>query len=335
MFQTYLQEKKELILTYLHEFLKLQKPIVINRWGSDAIERLEQFMQNGKMIRGTLVFLGYDLSEKKEHSDLIKIASAMELFQAGLLIHDDIMDHDELRRGKPSMHNQYKQMFQKQGSNSPKDTAVSFALCIGDLAYFYAYELLASIKHPEISKITSESLSRVAQAQMQDIHFGSSEKLPTKEEILALYHYKTGDYSITLPMTLGALLSGASEETIRHINLFGKNLGIAFQLIDDRLNLFGDSLVSGKPVGSDILEKKKTLYYYLISQTPEGRELVQSKNIDDIKVFCMDSGIDTQITKQIEFHTREAKEAIFHIPLPSTIKTLINDFIEYLTHRTK
>ena len=335
MFQTYLQEKKELILTYLHEFLKLQKPLAINRWGSDAIERLEQFMQNGKMIRGTLVFLGYDLSEKKEHSDLIKIASAMELFQAGLLIHDDIMDHDELRRGKPSMHNQYEQMLQKQANNSPKDSAISFALCVGDLAYFYAYELLASLKNSEIACITSQSLSRVAQAQMQDIHFGSSEKLPTKEEILALYHYKTGDYSITLPMTLGAKLWGTSKETIRHISLFGKNLGIAFQLVDDRLNLFGDSSVSGKPVGTDIIEEKKTLYYYLISQTPEGRELVQSKNIDDIKVFCMDSRIDTQITKEIEFRTREAKEAMFHIPLSSTIKELISDFIEYLTNRTK
>ncbi len=335
MFQTYLQEKKELIITYLHTFFQQQKPYAINRWGKDAIERLELFIQNGKMIRGTLVYLGYDLSEKKEHSDLIKIASAMELFQAGLLIHDDIMDHDELRRGKPSMHNQYEQMLQKQANNSPKDSAISFALCVGDLAYFYAYELLASLKNSEIACITSQSLSRVAQAQMQDIHFGSSEKLPTKEEILALYHYKTGDYSITLPMTLGAKLWGTSKETIRHISLFGKNLGIAFQLVDDRLNLFGDSSVSGKPVGTDIIEEKKTLYYYLISQTPEGRELVQSKNIDDIKVFCMDSRIDTQITKEIEFRTREAKEAMFHIPLSSTIKELISDFIEYLTNRTK
>ena len=266
MFQTYLQEKKELIIAYLYEFFKLQKPLAINRWGKDAIERLEQFIQNGKMIRGALVFLGYAISGKKEHPDLITIASAMELFQAGLLIHDDIMDHDDLRRGKPSMHSQYEQMLQKHACESPKDSAISFALCVGDLAYFYAYELLASIKDHNIANITSQSLSRVAQAQMQDVYFGSSNKLPTKEDILALYHYKTGDYSITLPMTLGAEIGEASKETMRHINLFGKNLGVAFQLVDDRLNLSGNPSVSGKPVGSDITSEKKTLYYFLLSQ---------------------------------------------------------------------
>ncbi len=335
MFLTYLQEKKKFMTTCLHEFFTAQKPLAINRWGNDAIERLELFMQNGKMIRGALVYLGYDLSGKKEHPDLIKIATAMELFQAGLLIHDDIMDHDDLRRGKPSMHNQYEQILQKHASNSPKDSAVSFALCVGDLAFFYAYELLASIQDQEIANITSQSLSRVAQAQMQDVYFGSSNKLPTKEEILTLYHYKTGDYSITLPMTLGAVLGGTSKETIHHINLFGKNLGIAFQLVDDRLNLFGDPSVSGKPVGSDIIEEKKTLYYYLLSQTKQGRNLLKSKNVDQIKAYCLDNGIDAQITTYIEQYTHEAKETIFHIPIPDTIKEVITDFIGYVTNRTK
>lgn len=335
MFQTYLQEKKELIIVSLHEFFRLHKPLVVNRWGKDAIERLEQFIQNGKMIRGALVFLGYDLTGKKEHPDLVTIAGAMELFQAGLLIHDDIMDHDDLRRGIPSMHTQYEQLLQKHACKTPKESAVSFALCVGDLAYFYAYELLTSIKNPEIGTMTSQSLARVACAQMQDVSFGSIPKLPAKVDILTLYHNKTGDYSITLPMTLGAELGGTSKETKRHINLFGKNLGIAFQLVDDRLNLFGDPSISGKPAGSDIREEKKTLYYFLLSQTKEGRDLIQSKNIEDIKSFCTNNGIEELIAKQIAFHTREAKEAIVHIPLPGTIQKVMHDFIEYVINRTK
>lgn len=336
MFTTFLEENKKNILSSLHDFFIYQKSQAINSWGLDAITRLEEYCSGGKMIRGSLVYLGHLIAGGKVNPDLIKIASAMELIQAGLLIHDDIMDHDELRHGKPSMHSQYEHLLVKHAIDNPKDTAQSFAICVGDLAFFYAYELLGSLSTAHCAQQTSSYLSKVVQAQMQDVYQGVSEKpISSEKMILSLYQYKTGEYSISLPLTLGAMVGNASKETLRHIQIFGKNIGIVFQLIDDRLNLFGNTSTSGKPVGTDIIEEKKTLYHYLLSQTKQGKNLLKSKNVDQIKAYCLDNGIDAQITTYIEQYTHEAKETIFHIPIPDTIKEVIADFIGYVTNRTK
>lgn len=336
MFTTFLEENKKNILSSLHDFFTYQKSQAINSWGLDAITRLEEYCSGGKMIRGSLVFLGHLIAGGNVNPDLIKIASAMELIQAGLLIHDDIMDHDELRRGKPSMHSQYEQLFLKHAIEFPKDSAQSFAICTGDMAFFYAYELLGSVSTAHCAQQASLCLSKVVQAQMQDVYQGVSEKPISSEKIiLSLYQNKTGGYSISLPLTLGAMAGNASKETLRHIQIFGKNIGIVFQLIDDRLNLFGNSTTTGKSTGSDITEGKKTLYHYLLSRTKPGRDLLKTKNVDRIKAYCLESGIDAQITIYIEQYIQGAKEVIFHIPIPGKIKEIVTDFIGYVTNRTK
>jgi len=334
MFTEFLETHKKYILSSLHDVLAHQKSNSINSWGTDATNRLEEFCAGGKMLRGSLVYLGNAISQNKEHPDVIKIATALELFQAGLLIHDDVMDHDKLRRGKASMHTQYTNLFAKHAIQNSESEGINFAMCVGDLAFFYAYELLGLVEHPNVIRYASRVLSHTVQAQMQDTYFGSTPKIPSSDDIMSLYHYKTGEYSITLPIVLGAMLGNASSETVHHLELFGKHLGIAYQLIDDRLNLYGDTDITGKPVGSDITNGKKTLYYHLISQSQEGKNLLESNNIHEIKSYCINTNIDEKITKHIEQHTKEAKEALFHVPLPQPIREIMSKCILYLTNRT-
>ena len=216
------------------------------------------------MIRGALVFLGNELSDKEPSNDVLLTAQAAELFQAGLLIHDDIMDNDETRRGKPSMHTQYTELMIQENAGYPKNTGKSMAICVGDTAFFLGYQCLSHIvnKHRKaiMMSLFSKELRNVCFAQMQDVYNGSSQRHAALSDILHLYQHKTGTYTITLPLTAGALLGNASIQTIRHIEQLGNNLGIAFQLTDDMLNLFGDPDITGKPTGSDIREGKQTPY---------------------------------------------------------------------------
>ena len=334
MFTELLKTHKKDIISSLHDVLTYQKSNSINAWGIDAITRLETFCSSGKMLRGSLVFMGYAITGKEVHTDVIKIATAMELFQAGFLIHDDIMDGDSLRRGNASMHIQYANLFSQHAMPNHKIEGINFSICIGDLAFFYAYELLESVKNNRILRYTSRILSHTVQAQMQDVYFASAHKDPSIDDILSLYHHKTGEYSITLPMVLGAILGNASDNTIHHLELFGKHMGIAYQLIDDRLNLFGNTRTTKKSTGSDIINGKKTLYYSLISQSQIGKALMETKDISKIKTYCIETGIDDKIAKYTKQHISDAKEALFHIPLPDTMQDMMTECMTYLINRT-
>lgn len=336
MFQSYLHKKKGLLTEALHEFFKLQKPRAINRWGKDAIERLELFIQNGKMIRGALVFLGYDMLSQQSSNDILFVAETTELFQAGLLIHDDIMDNDELRRGKPSMHTQYSGLMVQENSRYPKNTGRSLAICVGDAAFFLGYQLLNQISNQDIRQklieIFSNELTSVSFAQMQDMYNGASLRNAALDDILRLYQYKTGQYSITLPLTAGAVLAGANKDTLRHIEKFGEALGIAYQLTDDTLNMFGDPKITGKPIGSDVREGKQTPYVYYLKQEGVG---ITDMDIGTIKKNIVKFGIDKKINDLIRSYSAAAQEAMQRIPLDRPQKDTVTSLVEELTHRIK
>jgi geranylgeranyl diphosphate synthase, type I len=226
----------------------------VGSWGVDAIRRLKKFVPSGKMLRGRLVLLGYEIyggSEKNERAAL-NAAAAMELFHSGLLIHDDIMDHDAMRRGAPAFHLQYKESGEAMG------------MCAGDLTFFLGYELTT----PELLQLFSRELQMVGIAQMEDLFLGKSPD-PGKDTILKMYRYKTGRYTFTLPLTAGALLAG-KDDIDKVLKSLCDDLGILYQLKDDEIGLLGSTAETGKTEGSDIRENKKTLIrFYLFKHAPE------------------------------------------------------------------
>jgi len=332
MFHQYLQEKKDRITTNLHKYLAEQKTHLIpdNKWGMDTLDRLERFISNGKMLRGMLVYLGYELSEPKQQDPFIDhVALAAEFFQSALLIHDDIMDNDDSRRGKPSMHIQYTELMQQEQSKYPKNTGKSLAICAGDMAFYLGYELLAP--SPKMNTLFSQELSKVVIAQMQDIYLGASKRQAKLNDILSMYEYKTGHYSISLPLIAGAKLGNASNETIKHLKKIGADMGIAFQLIDDELDLFGNPMMTGKPLNSDLREEKQTPYIYFLRRKTE----VDFSNVETIKKQIKEYGIDIEIQNLIKNHKKLAKETMQRIPMNPTTKTLFDSFVDYLTNRVQ
>lgn len=266
--QTLFQKKQ-------HEFSR------INGWGQDLCNRLLEFAVHGKMIRGGLVSLGFALfrgePDDQQQQQLIAAGAAMELFQSGLLVHDDIMDRDTTRRGLSSLFFQYAQLVDRQGLNQSYHLGESLGICAGDVAFFLAFEILAGLNvdpdlYRRILALTAREIGYVGVAQMQDIYNGTTYQRVSDADILRLYLYKTGRYTFSLPLMLGGILAGRPDSDIDLLEKLGESIGIVFQIRDDELGLFGNEVETGKSVGSDIREGKKTLYFGYLTELASGED---------------------------------------------------------------
>ncbi|GAB1481401.1 geranylgeranyl pyrophosphate synthase IdsA [Treponema sp.] len=250
--------------------------------GQDAAKRLKEFALRGKMLRGCLVRLGFELVNGRAVSNtdeqaICRSGAALELFQSGLLIHDDIMDRDRVRRGQETVHVGYERSLAEGSYDDPEHYGEALGICAGDLAYFAAFSLLSSFPPSSgtaqcACSLAARELALVGIAQMQDVVNGAVRAQtknsfrpavsadPSEEGILKLYRYKTGRYTFSLPLSLGASLAGADPLVKTILEQAGEVLGLLFQLKDDELGLFGNEAELGKNIGSDIRENKKTLF---------------------------------------------------------------------------
>jgi geranylgeranyl diphosphate synthase type I len=259
------------ITAYLTEFLaKKKQGFSHSAFGKDVFSRLTPLATGGKMLRGSLLINTYEkLSGKSCTSEALAAAVALELAGTSFLIHDDIIDQDELRRGQQTLHVQYAVRAKQQQYPQSQQMGQNLAICVGDLLFFLVYELLST----ELIKLFSQQLSLTALGEMHDIELAlMSGKQVKKEDILQMYTDKTASYTISLPLMAGAVLAGKNQQVVNQLNKIGQILGVIFQIKDDELGLFGDSKKIGKSVGADIREGKKTLYYYYLLQESEDRQ---------------------------------------------------------------
>jgi geranylgeranyl diphosphate synthase type I len=274
MLPAYFDSIRARIIPALHRFLNAKKEDLarVNALGADAVQRLLDFTLRGKMVRGCLVHMGWSIcsttarTSADQETAVTDVGAAMELFQSGLLVHDDIMDRDPVRRGKPSLYQQYADVAARDGHADALHAGHALGICAGDVAYFMAFELLAAAKTDSgvlarLLTLCARELSAVGIAQMQDVAWSGGALIVDVADILRMYTYKTGRYSFSLPLLAGALLAGAPAEQRARLETFGESVGLLFQIRDDELGLFGDEGELGKPVGSDVREGKKTIIF--------------------------------------------------------------------------
>ncbi|MCL5411660.1 MAG: polyprenyl synthetase family protein [Patescibacteria group bacterium] len=208
----------------------------------------------GKVLRGTLVKLGYQLINPKFDPEILKVAAAVEILHAALLIHDDIADKSSTRRGKPSLYFALGQ----------DHYGISQALLLGDLGLYYPIKIIsesgfeARLKNEAILNL-SEIVVKTILGEILDVACSRSGEKKEEKDVLSIHKLKTAYYTISGPLSIGALLAGGSQNQIQKITEFGRDLGIAFQIQDDILGVFGNELVLGKSVTSDVEEGKNTL----------------------------------------------------------------------------
>ncbi len=256
----------------------------------------------GKRIRPLLVALscgavGGDVQKS------LPVAAALELFHTFTLIHDDIMDHDETRRGKPTVHNQWNE---------------STAILAGDGLLILAYQSLLSTHHPEILNLTreiTEGLMVLHEGQALDKEFENRDDV-TIREYREMIEKKTAKL-VEVACIAGGIIGDGSKQEIRSLRQFAKALGTAFQIQDDMLDVFSETSITGKPIGSDIIEKKKTyLTIHFLNHAGEkekirfldywGKTAVRTNGIEQVRKLFRDTGTFSAAQKEIEMLMSDA-----------------------------
>lgn len=234
-------------------------------WRADFLDRLLPYATSGKLLRGSMICFSFQtFSGKPPNKKTIQAAIALELIHSALLIHDDVMDNDDLRRGKPSMHRQYMDAVGGQKMNDPKQFGKNMAICGADLCIFMALDMLSDVPGTVIN-LFSDMLVEVCDGQMQDLYYQAGQAAPRKTVIYNMMRAKTASYTLSLPLAVGAALANQPKDVISTMRKIGDKAGVIFQIRDDELGALGSAAKTGKPVGADIREGKKTLiHYYLI-----------------------------------------------------------------------
>lgn len=248
----------------LVEFLAEQKDaaMAIHPSYGQLYEEIERsVLAGGKRLRPHLVFTGYGTYD----DSIAHVAAAHELLHVALLVHDDIIDRDILRHGQPTIHHNYEIKLYKDTIEDPSERthfSMSAALLAGDLLISSAYQLIARANltqeaHKKAVQLIGTAIFEVAGGELLDTEAPFQ---PDNYNPLVIYRYKTAGYSLIAPLLTGAYLSQhVGDDDIEHLREYATNLGIAYQIKDDILGLFGETSSTGKSTFGDLREGKQTL----------------------------------------------------------------------------
>lgn len=309
----------------LAEFFASRREVVDTVGGGypAAVADLEAFvLRGGKRMRPAFAWTAWlgagGESTGARAESVLRACSALELIQACALIHDDIIDSSSTRRGFPTVHVGFAQRHREAGwSGCANHFGESAAILVGDLALCWADDLLRESgidadAARRVQPVWSAMRTEVLGGQLLDIEAEAG----TDESVAAamrVNRYKTAAYTVERPLHLGAALADADENLISAYRNFGADIGIAFQLRDDLLGVFGDPEVTGKPSGDDITEGKRTVLIALALQKADetrpdraatiraslGTEL-DANEVADIRSILVELGAVDAVEKQID-----------------------------------
>ncbi|MFP4206646.1 MAG: polyprenyl synthetase family protein [Spirochaetaceae bacterium] len=324
----------------------------VSPWGADVADRLRSFTLRGKMIRGALVGLGAQVFGAGADEDVVRCGAVVELIQSFLLIHDDIMDRDRERRGEDAVFYQYATLAREEGIEDWYHLGEALGTCVGDVTMLFAFDLLGDLGCTEaiarrVRRLFSREITWVGLAQMSDLYYGETTRDIEESEILDLYRYKTGRYTFSLPLAVGATLAGRGREETSRLEDLGEKLGIIFQIKDDELGLFGDHDRIGKPLGSDIAENKKTLHRKLLfARAAEadrlklasmfGAHTVSESQVELVRALMEEYGVRQDMERRVASWAEAAETDIESIgALPATDTSLLTELLAYNLERNR
>lgn len=317
----------------------------------EVIRKFSEVARLGKKIRGSLVTIGYQLSGGKLDKNIFDTSLFVELFHAGVLVHDDIQDRAGYRRGVVSVHEHFKKVGKSLGVLiDTNHYGLSMALDAGISAYYYSWEKLLSSNFTAESKVRAgkiyaDFIQRVSDGQTLDITGMSIRKIK-EVDVLKVLRLKTAEYTGVMPLLIGAVLAGeTSKKRLLNLEKYGLAFGWAFQIQDDYLGIFGDEVEVGKPVGSDISEGKLTLFMLHLMKTGSNeqvkfmRKVLGNPNIGDREVkrmrkILIDAGTRDYVLKKGWKYVDEGKKYIPLITKDKKMQELLESLIVYMMERT-
>lgn len=295
----------------------------------DVIERL---LRGGKRFRAAFCYAAYLACGGTHEQAAIRIAAALELFQAAALIHDDVMDDSSVRRGAPAAHVTFADEHRAGGwEHSPERFGLSGAVLAGNLCLVASEQLFQASGLPaqdldRARAVFDEMRSQLMAGQMLEFvvsnrgwaDLSTVERVDRARRVVA---FKSAKYSIEQPTLIGAAAAGVSDADREALSRYGLALGEAFQLRDDVLGVFGDPATTGKPAGDDLREGKRTVLLALTLSAVDDEaarflhSLLGDDSVDDTKVerarrIMIESGAAKRHEQMIEDGARAAREAL-------------------------
>ena len=329
-----------------------------NRFLEEALEQFVSSNKGGKFLRACLIALGYQ-SFGNDDDNYLALGCALELFQTSILIHDDIIDKADRRRGLDTIPVKYQKIYGdpiKEGNDfegKRKDIGNSMALCLGDLGFYLALQIIVqNYRNNENLDRVLEYYNSVAiktcEGEMVDVILPFYEEFYGEEDdleshVMEIYKLKTAWYSVVGPYSLGAILGGLDDKKVHKLEDALINLGVAFQIKDDLLGIYGDEKHIGKSVTSDVSEYKQTILYAYAINTEYRDELlkyygkeISVKEMDKVKEIFDKSGAREYANKTMDKLFKDSFKDILDLDFLSTDKKkLLLGFAEFLKVRSK
>jgi geranylgeranyl diphosphate synthase type I len=302
----------------------------------DAVRSLA--VRGGKRWRAVMLAAAYEgLGGEGGAGGVVLAGVAVELLQVYLLIHDDWMDGDAVRRGGPSVH---AALADRLGSEKRGAAA---AVLAGDHAAALAHEALMSL--PLAAARVRDAARELARIE-HDVTLGQARDLlgASSLDVEATYRLKTGSYTVRGPLLIGAALAGASPDARAALERFAAPLGVAFQLRDDLLGVFGDPRVTGKPSGSDLREGKRTPLVDELGRSGEAGPLLarvlgardaSAADVDAVTRLLVASGARARVEARLDALVAEAENALADAAIPEWLRTILAGAVHKLGHRER
>jgi geranylgeranyl diphosphate synthase type I len=326
---------------------------VLAALGGDAGRLLDEArtaVSGGKRFRAAFCYWGHRAVEPApaDETALVRACASLELLHASALVHDDLMDASDTRRGRPATHRLLEAEHREAGwRGDPEQYGAAGAILLGDLLLAWSDELLRRCGLPigrvvPALEVFDRCRSEVIAGQFLDVSVQARGRADV-ETAMTVLRYKSAKYSIERPLHIGAALAGASPATITQLSRFGLPLGEAFQLRDDLLGVFGDPSTTGKPAGDDLVEGKRTVLVALaLDAAAPGRAALLDRSLGadlteeqvaELRGVIDDSGAHAQVEEVIEQLATRAVRALDEADIDDSAREVLRGLAAAATQR--
>ncbi|MEU8796621.1 polyprenyl synthetase family protein [Spirillospora sp. NPDC048819] len=333
-------------------FVDRQRPalLTISDDLTPMLSALDALLGGGKRLRPAFCYWGWRAAGGENGPGIVAAAASLELLQASALIHDDVMDSSDTRRGQPSVHRRFEALHHAQSWPGDAEAfGAGTAILLGDLCLAWSGEMFETCgldgeRRRRGRAVYDLMRTEVMCGQYLDMLEGTRGEA-TVGTALRVVEYKSAKYTIERPLHLGAALAGARPDVTAALTGYGLPLGIAFQLRDDVLGVFGDPAETGKPAGDDLREGKRTV---LVALTLERASAAQASavrrrlgdpdldraGVDELRAVIEETGGLAACEEMIERYLAEAEAALRSAPVDEESRGALSELAVAATTRS-
>ncbi|MCA0291953.1 MAG: polyprenyl synthetase family protein [Actinobacteria bacterium] len=323
---------------------------------ADLLGPITALLRGGKRLRPLFLYLGYRAAGRPDSDAAVRLAAAMEFVQAAALIHDDVIDASDTRRGMPTTHRALEATHRARGwAGDAASFGVAGAILAGNLCLGWADQSYDECGLPDAELAGGRRTFDLMRAQLMAGQYldvvsavrpwaglAAAERVATAERVIT---YKSAKYSIQHPLLIGARTGGVSRDSDGALTAYGLELGIAFQLRDDLLGVFGDPDVTGKPAGDDLREGKRTVLvaHTLAGLDPAGQAEIEGvlgdpgltpDAVDRARELITASGAVELVEGEITRRADAAAAALHTAPIAQEARVALGELIATATARS-